>query len=158
MLLTVLFTDIVASTARAAALGDHRWRAVLDNHDDIVVQETTRFRGRLVKSTGDGIMATFGTPGPAVRCAGAIRDGLREIGIEVRAGAHTGEVEIRGADIGGIAVHIAQRVCGAAGAGEILVSSTVKDLVAGSGLPFVKRGPAELRGLEEHWQLFTALP
>lgn len=158
MLLTVLFTDIVASTARAASMGDHRWRALLDDHDAIVARETARFRGRLVKSTGDGVLATFGTPGPAVRCAGAIRDALREIGIDVRAGVHAGEVGIRGADIGGIAVHIAQRVCGAASGGEILVSSTVKDLVAGSGLPFVKRGLEELRGVEGDWQLFTALP
>src|SRR6185295_15141388 len=138
------FTDIVSSTARAAEMGDHRWRALLDGHDAVVFTEAERFRGRIVKSTGDGVLATFDGPGPAVRCAGAVRGALRDLGIEIRAGLHTGEVEIRGADIGGIAVHIAQRLCAAAQAGEILVSSTVKDLVAGSHLAFVDRGLHEL--------------
>lgn len=153
ILVTVLFTDIVSSTARAAEMGDQRWRALLDRHDAVVVTEAERFRGRVIKSTGDGVMATFGGPGPAVRCAGAVRDALRDLGIEIRAGLHTGEVEIRGADIGGIAVHIAQRLCATAEAGEILVSSTVKDLVAGSGLTFADRGLHGLRGIPDQWRL-----
>jgi class 3 adenylate cyclase/tetratricopeptide (TPR) repeat protein len=157
VLVTVLFTDIVNSTARAAEMGDHEWRALLDRHDAVVVTETDRLRGRVVKSTGDGVLATFGSPGPAVRCAGAIRDALRILGIDIRAGLHTGEVEVRGTDIGGIAVHLAQRLCTAAEAGEIVVSSTVKDLVAGSGLAFADRGLHELRGIPDQWQLFRAM-
>ena len=134
VLATVLFTDIVGSTEKAAALGDRRWRDLLDNHHATIRRNLARFRGHEVKTTGDGILATFDGPARGVRCACAIADEIRPLGIEVRAGLHTGECEMTDDDVGGIAVHIGARVAALAGAGEVLVSSTVKDLVAGSGL------------------------
>ena len=156
VLATVMFTDIVESTKRAAEMGDANWRSVLDRHDRLVEQEVTRFRGGVVKTTGDGVLATFDGPARAVGCAKAIGSALRSLGLEVRAGLHTGEVELRGDDIGGMAVHIASRVAALAGAGEVLVSSTVKDLVVGSGLEFEPRGEHELKGVPDPWRLFAA--
>jgi len=157
VLATVMFTDIVDSTKRAAALGDRMWRATLDRHDEIVRQQLARFRGREVKHTGDGFLATFDGPARAVRCASAIADTMQPLGIAVRGGLHTGEIELKGDDIGGIAVSIAARVAAMAGPGETLVSSTVRDLVAGSGLRFDDRGRHALRGLPEDVQLYAAL-
>jgi class 3 adenylate cyclase len=154
VLASVLFTDIVGSTKTAARLGDRRWQELLATHDTLVRVEVERFRGRLVKSTGDGIMATFDGPGRAIRCACAIRDAIRSLGIEVRAGLHTGEIELHGDDIGGIAVHIGQRVSALAGPGEVLVSRTVTDLVAGSGIEFMDRGEHELKGVPGVWRLY----
>jgi class 3 adenylate cyclase len=153
-LATVLFTDIVGSTARAAELGDRRWRVLLDRHDSIVRKELDRFGGHEVDTAGDGFLVTFDGPGRAIRCARAIGDGLMAIGLEVRAGVHTGEVEVRGEQIGGLAVHIGARVASTAGAGEIVVSSTVKDLLAGSGLTFNDRGEHELKGVPGTWHLY----
>jgi class 3 adenylate cyclase/pimeloyl-ACP methyl ester carboxylesterase len=153
VLATVLFTDIVGSTERAAEMGDARWRRLLDDHDELSQAEVERFRGRLIKTTGDGLLATFDGPARAVHCAAAIRDGLRPLGIDVRAGVHTGEVELRGEDVGGIAVHVGSRVTALAGPGEVLVSRTVTDLVAGSGLSFVDRGQHSLKGVPGRWQV-----
>jgi class 3 adenylate cyclase len=150
-----MFTDIVGSTARLAAMGDTAWRRVLDRHDAVAGRQVERFRGRQVKHTGDGVLATFDGPGRAVQCARAIRDATHAIGIEVRAGLHVGECEVRGDDIGGLAVHIAARVAEVAGPGEILVSSTVKDLLAGSGIAFEERGARGLKGVPGEWQLFS---
>jgi class 3 adenylate cyclase len=155
VLATVLFTDIVGSTEQAAQLGDRRWRELLDRHDEVIRGHITEFRGRQVKTMGDGVLATFDGPGRAVRCACAVRDGLRGLGIEVRAGLHTGEVEVLGDDVGGIAVHIGQRVSALAGPGEVLVSRTVVDLVAGSGIDFVDRGEHQLKGVKGSWHLFA---
>ena len=154
-LATVLFTDIVSSTERAAALGDDAWTRTLDRHDALVAREVDRHRGRRINTTGDGMLATFDGPARAVRCAQAICAVVRSLGIEVRAGLHTGEIELRGADIGGIAVHIGQRVSALAGPGEVLVSSTVKDLVAGSGIRFTDRGPHVLKGVPDQWRVFA---
>jgi class 3 adenylate cyclase len=151
----VLFTDIVASTQRAAATGDERWRAVLHRFGEITVAVTERFGGTVVKSTGDGHLATFDGPTQAIRCAEALRADAEILGVEIRAGIHTGECELLDADIGGIAVHIAARICGQAAAGEILVSCTVRDLVVGSGTGFVDRGNVELRGVPGAWQLLA---
>ncbi len=155
VLSTVLFTDIVGSTQRAADLGDQEWRTVLDAHDDVVRAELERFRGREVKMTGDGTLATFDGPARAVRCACAIREGVRRLGIDMRAGLHTGEVELRGDDVTGIGVHIAARIEELAQPGEVLVSSTVKDLVAGSGITFADRGTHVLRGVPDEWRLLA---
>jgi class 3 adenylate cyclase len=155
VLATVLFTDIVGSTERAAALGDHRWRELLDAHDELARRQLGRYRGSLVKTTGDGLLATFDGPARAIRCALALRDGLRALGIEVRSGLHTGEVEQRGNDVGGLAVHIAARVEALGGSGEVLVTRTVKDLVVGSGIAFAEHGTHDLKGVPEPWQLFT---
>jgi class 3 adenylate cyclase len=154
-LATIMFTDIVGSTALAAELGDTRWRAVLDEHDTIVRQELARFGGHEVDSTGDGFLSTFDGPGRAIRCARAIGENLVQIELAIRAGVHTGEVEVRGEQIGGIAVHIGARVAAVGGSGEIVVSSTVKDLMAGSGLTFHDRGEHELKGVPGTWRLFT---
>jgi class 3 adenylate cyclase/pimeloyl-ACP methyl ester carboxylesterase len=154
-LATVLFTDIVSSTERAAALGDDAWTRTLDRHDAQVAREVERHRGRRINTTGDGMLATFDGPARAVRCAQAICGAVRSLGIEVRAGLHTGEIELRGADIGGIAVHIGQRVSALAGPGEVLVSSTVKDLVAGSGITFADRGSHVLKGVPDEWRVFA---
>ena len=154
-LATVLFTDIVSSTERAAALGDDAWTRTLDRHDALVAREVERHRGRRINTTGDGMLATFDGPARAVRCAQAICEAVRPLGVEVRAGLHTGEIEFRGADIGGIAVHIGQRVSGLAGPREVLVSSTVKDLVAGSGITFADRGSHVLKGVPDEWRLFA---
>jgi TolB-like protein/class 3 adenylate cyclase/Flp pilus assembly protein TadD len=158
LLATVLFTDIVDSTRRAAEIGDGEWHVLLDRHDEAVRHEIARFRGRAIKSLGDGFLATFDGPARAVRCAAAIIERVRPLGIEVRSGLHTGEIEIVRDDVGGIAVHIAARVTELAGSGEILVSSTVRDLVAGSGLEFHDRGSQVLRGLSEPLSLFAAKP
>jgi pimeloyl-ACP methyl ester carboxylesterase len=155
VLATVLFTDIVGSTEKAAALGDHRWHDLLDHHHATIRSNLTRFRGRQVKTTGDGILATFDGPARGVRCACAISEEMRPLGIEVRAGLHTGECEMMGDDFGGIAVHIGARVAALAGAGEVLVSSTVKDLVAGSGLRFGDRGNKFLKGVPGKWHIFA---
>ncbi len=155
-LATVLFTAIVSSTARAAALGDGEWTRVLDHHDDVVCREVERHRGRTIKSTGDGMLATFDGPARAIRCAQQICRNVRSLGVAVRAGLHTGEIELRGDDIGGIAVHIGARVSALAGPGEVLVSSTVKDLVAGSGITFSDRGTHALKGVPDQWRIFAA--
>jgi class 3 adenylate cyclase len=155
VLSTVLFTDIVGSTERASALGDRRWRELLDAHEEVIRRELDRHSGREVKTTGDGFLATFDGPTRAVRCARAISDEVRRLGIEVRAGLHTGECELRNGDVGGIAVHIAARVAAKAGPGEVLVSSTVKDLVVGSDLEFADRGPHELKGVPGEWRLLA---
>ena len=155
VLATVLFTDIVDSTKKAAEIGDRDWRALLDAHDAVVRAQLARFRGREVKTVGDGFLATFDGPARAIKCAVAIRDAVRALGLDVRAGVHTGEVEIRGEDVGGIAVHIGARVSSQAHGGEILVSSTVKDLVVGSGLSFEERGARELKGVPGTWNLYA---
>jgi class 3 adenylate cyclase len=152
---TVLFTDIVASTQHAAATGDQRWRAVLHRFGEITADLTQQFGGTVVKSTGDGHLATFDGPTQAIRCAEALRADAETLGIEIRAGIHTGECELLDSDIGGIAVHIAARILGEAGAGEILVSRTVRDLVVGSGTGFEDRGSVELRGVPGTWQLLA---
>jgi class 3 adenylate cyclase len=155
VLATVLFTDIVTSTERSAQVGDRRWKDLLDQHDTLIRRELERHRGRLVKTTGDGILATFDGPARAIRCAQAIATSVKSLGIEVRAGLHTGEVELRGEDVTGIGVNIAARVVDAAGPAEVVVSSTVKDLVAGSGLRFADRGTHDLRGVPGEWRLFA---
>lgn len=157
-LLTVLFTDIVGSTERAVELGDRRWRAVLDQHDDLTREQVKRFGGRAIKSTGDGFLATFDGPTRGVECADAIRAGVATHGIEVRAGLHTGECEIRGEDVAGMAVHIGARVAGLAEAGEILVSRTVRDLAVGSEIDFELRGSHSLKGVADDWELFAVPP
>jgi class 3 adenylate cyclase/pimeloyl-ACP methyl ester carboxylesterase len=155
VLATVLFTDIVDSTRRASDLGDRDWHALLDAHDAVVRSQLARFRGREVNTSGDGFLAMFDGPQRAIRCAMAIRDAVRSLGIEVRAGLHTGECEVRGDDIGGIAVHIGARVSALAGANDVLVSSTLRDLVIGSGLEFDDRGAHELKGVPGEWRLFA---
>ncbi len=156
VLATVLFSDIVRSTERAAALGDRRWREVLEAHDLAVRRQLERYRGREVKTTGDGFLATFDGPARAIRCGWAICDAARSAGVEVRVGLHTGEVELRGDDIGGLAVHVAQRVCALASPGEVLVSEAVPLLVAGSGITFEDRGLQHLKGLDGTWRLSVA--
>ena len=158
VLATVMFTDIVGSTERAAELGDARWRELLSAQQATVRRELTRFRGREVKTLGDGCLATFDGPARAIRCGRAIAEAARSIGLEVRIGLHSGEVELMEEDVGGIAVHIAARVGALAAAGEVLVSSTVKDLVAGSGIRFVDRGAKHLKGVSDEWRLFAAAP
>jgi uncharacterized protein (TIGR00369 family) len=155
ILATVLFTDIVGSTERAQELGDERWRELLTAHQDVVRRKLKAFGGREVKTTGDGFLAAFESPARAVQCARAVRDAVRALGLEIRAGVHTGECERIGSDLAGIAVHAAARIEAAAGAGEILVSSTVCDLVAGSGLTFADRGLHDLKGLSGQRQLFA---
>jgi len=157
VLATVLFTDIVESTKRAAELGDRNWQALLNRHHESVRQQLARFRGREIKSLGDGFLATFDGPARAVRCASAIAETVQPMGLNVRSGLHTGEIELHRDDIGGIAVHIAARVAATAKAGETLVSSTVRDLVAGSGIHFEDRGRHALRGLADEVQLYTVL-
>jgi class 3 adenylate cyclase len=155
VLATVLFTDVVGSTERAAQLGDRHWRDLLEAHHAAVRRELGRFRGREVDTAGDGFLATFDGPARAIRCARAIVEAVRSLGIDVRAGLHTGEIELLDGDIAGIAVHIAARVAALAGPGEVLVSSTVKDLVAGSDLRFGDRGLHRLKGVPEGWRLFV---
>ena len=155
VLKTVLFTDIVKSTERVVSMGDRRWRELLDAHDAAVRRELERFRGQEVKTTGDGFLACFDGPVRAIRCARAITDGARTLGIEVRAGLHTGECETRGDDLAGVAVHIAARVASLAQAGEVLCSRTVTDLVAGSGIAFADRGVHALKGVPGTWQTFA---
>jgi class 3 adenylate cyclase len=155
VLATVLFTDIVDSTRRAAQMGDRDWHALLDAHDAVVRSQLSRFRGREVNTSGDGFLAMFDGPQRAIRCAMAIRDAMQALGIQVRAGLHTGECEVRGDDIGGIGVHIGARVSALAGANDVLVSSTLRDLVIGSGLEFDECGTHELKGVPGEWRLFA---
>jgi class 3 adenylate cyclase len=155
VLATVLFTDIVDSTRRAAEMGDRDWHALLDAHDAVVRSQLARFRGREVNTSGDGFLAMFDGPQRAIRCAMAIRDAVQALGIEVRAGLHTGECEVRGDDIGGIGVHIGARVSALAGPNDVLVSSTLRDLVIGSGLEFEERGTHQLKGVPGQWGLFA---
>jgi class 3 adenylate cyclase len=156
VLATVLFTDIVDSTRRAVASGDHTWRQLLDRHDELARETIEKHRGVLVKTTGDGILATFDGPGRAVRCALTFGAASQKIGLPVRAGLHTGEIEIRGNDIGGVAVHAAARVMAQSQPSEVLVSRVITDLVAGAGLKFAERGTYELKGLPGRWDLFAA--
>ena len=158
VLASVLFTDIVDSTRRAVELGDREWRSLLNRHDSLAEREVMRYGGRLIKTTGDGVLATFDGPARSVRCAQALSDGARALGIVLRMGVHTGEVELRGDDIAGLGVNIASRIESLAQPGEILVSRTVTDLVAGSGLDFDDRGEHDLKGVPGRWQLFAARP
>lgn len=157
-LAAVLFTDIVGSTARAAEVGDTRWRALLDAHDAIARHALARFGGTEIGTTGDGFLATFDGPGAAIRCARAMGDELEGIGLAIRAGVHVGEVEVRGPQIGGLTVHIGARVAATGGPGEIVVSATVKDLMVGSGVEFVDRGAHDLKGVPGTWRLYTVAP
>jgi class 3 adenylate cyclase len=154
-LATVLLTDIVNSTAHASRLGDQRWSQLLDSHDEFARRQVGRFNGTGVKSTGDGMLAIFDGPARAIACAVALRSGVRSLGLEIRTGIHTGEIERRGDNVGGIGVHIAARVEAAAEPGEVLVSRTVKDLVVGSGFSFISRGSHALKGVPEEWELFA---
>ncbi|HEU4897194.1 MAG TPA: adenylate/guanylate cyclase domain-containing protein [Actinomycetota bacterium] len=155
LLATVLFTDIVGSTERARALGDQRWRELLDLHDQAARRLVEQEGGRLVKTTGDGILALFDRPGRGIGCALALRAELRASGIQIRAGLHIGEVDLRGDDVGGIAVHLSARIMAAAGPGELLVSRTVRDLVVGSGIALEDRGTHTFKGMSDQWQLFA---
>ena len=154
-LAAILFTDFVGSTEHLSTVGDQAWRNLLDSHDVVARTVVEQHAGNLLKTTGDGILATFDGPGRAIRCATALRDALRPLGIEIRAGLHTGEVENRGSDIAGIAVHIAARVLDAAAAGELWVSAAVPMLVAGAGFTFEDRGEHELKGIDGTWHLFS---
>jgi class 3 adenylate cyclase len=156
VLATVMFTDIVGSTERAAALGDRRWRDLVARHDELVRRELERHRGRPIKTLGDGFLATFDGPARGIRCARSIADAVRALGIEIRAGLHTGELELTGDDVAGMAVNIGARVAALAGPGEVLVSSTVKDLVVGSGIDFAARGEHQLKGVPGEWRLYAA--
>jgi class 3 adenylate cyclase len=155
VLATVMYTDIVSSTDRLSAVGDRKWHDVLEAHNTVVRRELARFRGREVSTAGDSFLATFDGPARAIRCARAISEAVRPLGIEVRAGLHTGECEIMGNDIAGIAVHTGARVAALAAGGEVLVSSTVKDLVAGSGIEFTDRGTHALKGVPGEWRIFA---
>jgi pimeloyl-ACP methyl ester carboxylesterase len=156
VLLTVLFTDIVGSTDRAVQLGDEQWRRLLEQHDELVRRYLARFGGREVDTAGDGFFAVFDGPARAVRCAQALTEAVRELGLEIRAGLHTGEVELRGDEVAGLAVHIGARIAAQAEPGEVRVSRTVKDLVAGSGIVFADRGEHELKGVPDTWELYAA--
>lgn len=156
VLATVLFTDIVASTERAAQMGDAAWKELLEKHDELIRSELLRFRGREIETAGDGFLASFDGPARAIKCAQAIAEAVRALGLEVRAGLHTGEIELAGERVRGIAVHIGARVAAEAVPGEVLVTRTVKDLVAGSGIEFQDRGTRSLKGLPERWQVFAA--
>jgi len=155
VLATVMFSDIVSSTERAAGMGDRRWRDELDRHDELVRAQLRAHGGREIKTTGDGFLALFDAPARAIRCAVAIREQLRAVGVDVRIGLHSGEVELRGSDVGGIAVNIGARVAAVGSAGDVVVSSTVRDLVAGSGIEFVDRGEHVLKGVPDRWRLFA---
>jgi class 3 adenylate cyclase len=155
VLTTVLFSDIVGSTAQAVDFGDRQWRHVLDDHDHVVRSELNQYRGREINTSGDGFFAAFDGPARAVRCGVAITEAVRRLGVEVRVGIHTGECEMRGADLSGIAIHIGARVAGLAAPGEVLVTSTVRDLVAGSGLRFEQRGTHQLNGVPDDWNVFA---
>jgi class 3 adenylate cyclase len=157
MLVTVLFTDIVGSTEHAAAVGDDEWRRLLDRHDELLRRYLQRYQGREIKSTGDGFLAAFDGPARAVRCAQAFAEAVEGLGLQIRAGVHTGEVEARGEDIGGVAVHVGARIAALAAPGEVLASRTVKDLVSGSGIDFEPRGSHELRGVPGSWELYAAV-
>jgi class 3 adenylate cyclase len=155
VLATVLFTDLVGSTERLRELGDHRWTELLQRHHSAVRRELVRFRGREIDNAGDSFLAIFDGPARAVRCAVAIREAVRGLGLEVRAGVHTGECELLGRQVAGIAVHIGARVAALAAAGEVLVSSTVRDLVSGSGIDFEERGEHQLKGVPGSWRLYA---
>jgi class 3 adenylate cyclase len=155
VLVTVMFTDIVSSTERAAAIGDRRWRELLDGYLDVARRQLERFRGREIDTAGDGLFAVFDGPARAIRCACAIRDAVRQLGLEVRAGLHTGECEVAGSKVSGIAVHTGARIAAAARPQEVLASATVRDLVAGSGIEFADRGSHTLKGLPGDWRLFA---
>jgi class 3 adenylate cyclase len=155
VLTTVLFSDIVGSTATAASLGDRRWRSLLDSHDRTVRELLRQSRGKEINTTGDGFVASFDGPARAIRCAQAMLEATNGLGLQLRVGLHTGECEVRGDDLGGLAVHIAARVGALASSGEVLVSGTVKDLVVGSGIEFDDRGEHELKGVPESWKLFA---
>ena len=157
MLVTVLFTDIVGSTEHAAAVGDDEWRRLLDRHDELLRRYLQRYQGREIKSTGDGFLAAFDGPARAVRCAQAFAEAVEGLGLRIRAGVHTGEVEARGEDIGGVAVHVGARIAALSAPGEVLASRTVKDLVSGSGIDFEPRGSHELRGVPGSWELYAAV-
>lgn len=157
VLTTILFTDIVDSTRRAASEGDQRWRDVLERHDEVVRDCLEHFRGREVKQTGDGFLARFDSPARAIRCGQAVCERVREIGLEARAGVHSGECEIRGDDLGGIAVHIGARIAALAGPGEVLSSRTVRDAIVGSGVGFESRGVHVLKGVPGEWEIDVAL-
>jgi class 3 adenylate cyclase len=157
VLATVMFTDIVSSTEHLTQMGDRRWKELLVTHDELLQVEVERFRGRLVSSTGDGVLAIFDGPGRAVRCACALRDAVRPLGLDIRVGLHSGEIELRGDDVTGMAVHIGARVATLATAGEVLVSRTVTDLVAGSGIEFEDRGEHELKGVPGTWHLYSVV-
>lgn len=157
VLASVLFTDIVGSTEMAAHLGDAMWKELLASHDERARTEIQRHRGTYIDSTGDGLLATFDGPARAVRCARAIGGAVRELGLEIRSGVHTGEIELAGNNVRGIAVHIGARVAALAGPGQVLVSSTVKDLVAGSGLVFEDAGEHELKGVPNRWRLYRVV-
>ncbi len=156
VLKTVLFTDIVGSTEQASQLGDRRWRELLDAHDGVIRRELDRYRGEEINTTGDGFLASFDGPARAIRCAQAIASGAPRIGLDIRAGLHTGECELRGEDLAGIAVHVGARVAALAGPGEVLVTNIVRDLVAGSGIEFTDRGRHVLKGVPGEWQVLTA--
>jgi len=158
VLATILFTDIVGSSERAAELGDRLWRELLDRHHASVRRELSRFRGQEVDTAGDGFLATFDGPARAIRCACSIVDAVKDLGLDVRVGLHTGECELADRRISGIAVHTGARVASVAGAGDVLVSHTVKDLVAGSGLRFDDRGSHELKGIPGEWRLYRVEP
>lgn len=155
VLATVMFTDVVSSTTRAASGGDRAWLDVLEDLDDVTGRQVSRFGGRVIKATGDGHLATFDGPGRALSCAGALRDAVRTLGIDLRTGLHCGEIELRGGDVSGIAVHIAARVMAMARPGEVLISGSIPPLVAGSGFSFADRGPHELRGIPGTWELYA---
>jgi class 3 adenylate cyclase len=155
VLATVMFTDIVRSTDAASALGDEHWIARLDAHDMIVRREVESHRGKVVKMTGDGVLATFDGPGRAIDCACSLQSELAAIGVDIRVGLHAGEIEVRDGDVGGMAVHIAARICRLAGAAEILVSPTLPGLVAGAGFEFVERAEHELKGVPGKWRLYA---
>lgn len=155
VLATVLFTDVVDSTRHAVERGDRAWRDLLERHRDLVRRQLERHRGREVNTTGDGFLATFDGPARAIQCASAIVQGSRALGVEIRAGLHTGEIELMGSDVGGISVHIGARVSALAGSGEVLVSSTVRDLVVGSGIEFDERGSHQLKGVPGEWRLYA---
>jgi class 3 adenylate cyclase len=155
VLTTVLFTDIVGSTERASELGDRAWSDLVERHHSLIRRELERFRGREVDTAGDGFLATFDGPARGVRCAVAAVEGIRGLGLEIRAGLHTGEVELAGDAVRGVAVHVGARIAGTARGGEVLVSRTVKDLVSGSGIVFADRGEHALKGVPESWQLYA---
>jgi class 3 adenylate cyclase len=154
---TILFTDIVDSTGRAATLGDRAWRQLLDRHDELVRTEVDRWHGRFVKNTGDGVLATFDAPTRALRCALGLREALAGIGLEIRAAIHTGEIEVRESDVGGIGVHIAARALSEAGDAQVVVTRTVRDLATGTDLEFAPLGSIGLRGVPGQWELFQVV-
>lgn len=155
MLATVMFVDMVDSTRKASTIGDKAWRELLDRYQGALARQATRARGRVIKTTGDGLLATFDGPARAVRCGFAMRQDVAQMNLGIKIGLHTGEIELIGDDIGGIAVHVAARIAAQANAGEVLTSSTVKDLVAGSGLRFADRGVQTLKGLDDPYRLLA---